>query len=485
MSDFVYRFRSIDALLGDRQELDRQVVYFASLPQLNDPMEGLRDTVWQGDQILWRNLLRNYIRTLHAAHTLTFAFHDQPPELWMQGAVNVVFHLPDAPIRADIERLTADFLNQPVVRRTAEVLASRSTPIRRNELQLLLRLLHPIALKLSIEAQASRGCAPGVSAMPGWAERAAEAAAAFLEAPPRPPEVAEAVYRAGEIVSLQLNLINTTNGAGATPISRFLILEFSRRFVEALIDMIYPDCHVACFVEDPNNAAMWSAYAENQTGACLIFRTARASDDRPALTLNGFRSWRMTKGESIEERHFGPVPFSPVTYDAAYPEIPFFTSLGELTDSKIGEFWHSEDGQFTAASRSMSGENEDTWRQAYWDRYYGCVTRKTPHWAHERELRLTLQSSLEPYSTDEARSLNYRFEDLVGIVFGVRTSDADKVRIIKLIERKCREVGRTSFDFRQAVYSPLTRDIETVPLDLIQLVDLKPLADDEPASDAA
>jgi hypothetical protein len=483
MNDFVYRFRSIDALLGDRQELDRQVIYFASLPQLNDPMEGFRDTLWQGDQILWRNLLRNYIRTLHAAHTLTFAFHDQPPELWMKGAVNVVFHLPDAPIRADIERLTADFLERPVVRRTAEVLAARSAPIRRNELQLLLRLLHPIALELSVEAQASRGRGPSVSTMPGWAEKAAVDAATFLEAPTHPAEVAEAVYRAGEIVSLQLNLINTTNGAGATPISKFLILEFSRRFVEALIDMTYPDCHVACFVEDPDNAAMWSAYAENQTGACLIFRTDRACDNRPALTLNGFRSWRMNKGESVEERHFGPVPFSSVTYDAAYPEIPFFTSLGELSYPKLNSFWHSEDGQFSPAARGMSGESEEAWRKAYWDRYYGCVTRKTPHWAHERELRLTLQSSLEPYATDESRSLNYRFKDLAGIVFGVRTSDTDKVRIIKLIERKCRDAGRATFDFRQAVYSHVGHDIETVPLDLIRLDGLKPLADAEPASD--
>ena len=485
MSDFVYRFRSIDALLGNRQELDRQVVYFASLPQLNDPMEGFRDTLWQGDQILWRNLLRNYIRALHAAHTLTFAFHDQPPELWMKGAVNVVFHLPDAPVRGDIERLAAAFLEMPVVRRTAEVLAARQAPIRRNELQLLLRLLHPIALRLTVEAQASRGRTPCVSVMPGWAEKAAVDAAAFLDAPTHPPEVAEAVYGAGEIISLQLNLINTTNGAGATPISKFLILEFSRRFVEALIDMTYPDCHVACFVEDPNNAAMWSAYAADQTGACLMFQTVRTSDTQPALTLNGFRSWRMNNGESVEERRFGPMPFSPVTYDAAYPEIPFFTSLGELTNSKIGEFWHSEDGRFSTASRSMSGENEEIWRKAYWERYYGCVTRKTPHWAHERELRLTLQSSLEPYLTDESRSLNYRFDDLAGIVFGVRTADADKVRIIKLIERKCREAGRTSFDFRQAVYSHMTRDIETVPLDLIRLDGLKPSADAAPSSDAA
>jgi hypothetical protein len=38
-----YRFRSIDNLLGTRKELESQSIYFASLEQLNDPMEGYRD----------------------------------------------------------------------------------------------------------------------------------------------------------------------------------------------------------------------------------------------------------------------------------------------------------------------------------------------------------------------------------------------------------------------------------------------------------
>jgi hypothetical protein len=38
-----YRFRSVDALLGERAELDSQEIYFASPAELNDPMEGFKD----------------------------------------------------------------------------------------------------------------------------------------------------------------------------------------------------------------------------------------------------------------------------------------------------------------------------------------------------------------------------------------------------------------------------------------------------------
>ena len=52
----VYRFRSMEYLLGDKyQELERKTIYFASPDQLNDPMEGFRDIVWSGDKIVWTN----------------------------------------------------------------------------------------------------------------------------------------------------------------------------------------------------------------------------------------------------------------------------------------------------------------------------------------------------------------------------------------------------------------------------------------------
>jgi len=49
--DYVYRFRSIDALLGERAELAKQEIFFASRKQLNDPVEGYKDLFWKGDVI--------------------------------------------------------------------------------------------------------------------------------------------------------------------------------------------------------------------------------------------------------------------------------------------------------------------------------------------------------------------------------------------------------------------------------------------------
>ena len=67
MAEF-YRFRSIDALLGKHRELEEQAIYFASPEELNDPMEGLRDIVWNGDKIIWTNFFKHYIFCLNRCY---------------------------------------------------------------------------------------------------------------------------------------------------------------------------------------------------------------------------------------------------------------------------------------------------------------------------------------------------------------------------------------------------------------------------------
>ena len=56
-----YRFRSTTALLGEKKELENQEIYFASIDELNDPMEGKPDLVFKGDRIVWENLFKHYL----------------------------------------------------------------------------------------------------------------------------------------------------------------------------------------------------------------------------------------------------------------------------------------------------------------------------------------------------------------------------------------------------------------------------------------
>ena len=74
----VYRFRTTQKLLDTGfQELERQTIFFAGPEELNDPMEGFQDTVWDGDHIVWSNLLKNYVHCLSSTCIDSLAFGNE------------------------------------------------------------------------------------------------------------------------------------------------------------------------------------------------------------------------------------------------------------------------------------------------------------------------------------------------------------------------------------------------------------------------
>ena len=92
MTSQLYRIRPIRHLLGRHQELRRQKIFFAKPDALNDPMEGFRDIVWKGDEIVWANLFRNYISTLNLTVIMTHLTGDadeiKPETLPIEGLVS-------------------------------------------------------------------------------------------------------------------------------------------------------------------------------------------------------------------------------------------------------------------------------------------------------------------------------------------------------------------------------------------------------------
>jgi hypothetical protein len=109
----------------------------------------------------------------------------------------------------------------------------------------------------------------------------------------------------------------------------------------------------------------------------------------------------------------------------------------------------------------------DSWRKHYWEQRLTAITTKFADWAHEKEYRLTLTGSSD-FSEKSTRKLQYRFSDLQGIIFGMNTSTTDKLRIMKIIEGKCRKEGRNDFEFHQADYSRRAGKMEITKMNLIK-----------------
>jgi hypothetical protein len=100
--------------------------------------------------------------------------------------------------------------------------------------------------------------------------------------------------------------------------------------------------------------------------------------------------------------------------------------------------------------------------------FHSAVTRKIKDWQREQEYRATLQIDMD--LTDRAsRKLHYRFEDLQGIIFGIKTPLQVKIEIACIVQEKCKETGREDFELHQAYYSRLTGRVATTPWGLVKL----------------
>jgi hypothetical protein len=168
-------------------------------------------------------------------------------------------------------------------------------------------------------------------------------------------------------------------------------------------------------------------------------------------------------------RSFHPRSFYKVNYSESYPEIDFFNSLGRLPIPVLNAVWFTDAGGERSSCHSARSLDTDAWRQKYWEAFQSGAICKTSEWAHEQEYRLLLWSSLADLKDKPSRKLQYRFSDLSGIIFGAKTATEDKLKIMKIVEDKCRAEKRTDFEFHQAQYSRKDRGFKIAPLTLIKL----------------
>jgi hypothetical protein len=364
------------------------------------------------------------------------------------------------------------FFRRSSYAQVVNALANRTTPLRRDELAHILRAVHPFALSVltkALQREGVDGIFRNIDAMEARAAPLNETIARVVAVTPPEQEVAEALFAASELSVMQLALIQDYNAASSPAMKSlmFFTRDFSVNYVQALDELIHLPCFIACFVANPTNASMWATYAKSQTGVCLKFRTTPDSEGRPALNLNGVNGWRGGAGMEMEPvRSFLPRQFYKVNYSESYPEIDFFNSIGRLPIPLLNSVWYNGEAGERSACHAARALDTDEWRKQYWQTFQSGATCKTSQWGHEEEYRLLLWSFGD--LNEASRKLTYKFADLSGIIFGARTSPSDKLKIMKIVEQKCRAENRTDFEFYQMQYSRRDRGFRAAPLNLIR-----------------
>ncbi|BAO89044.1 DUF2971 domain-containing protein [Caballeronia cordobensis] len=475
MTEYLYRFRPVDRLLGKNHELERQEIYFASPDQLNDPMEGFKDIFWKGDAIAWQNLFKHFLLCLNHAYATLAILQEEYPITWQ--------HIPvldphKAAATADAvalqQSLFDQFFSNPTVSGYIDRLSRRHVPIRRIELETHIKSIHLIALPIIFNTYQRRGLIPRQKIEMNFVDKTSAEMLRLLDGISTVDEAeagtsggsfdAEIIFAAQRSTARQLDLINQYNRT-IDPERKnrlFVLVNFPGEYVQQIEQIVHPDWYAACFMIHCSNSSTWGHYGSSHSGVCLKFKTTQ-TDAGPTLrlrTLNGIGSGGPLYGLT---NHL----FRPITYDSRYLAIDFFRTLGRLPIPIANAQWYSDGkGGRSSCAEGFVGQSDER-RNEYWKDFYAAATTKLKDWEYEAEYRIVLYSSLFELSPTD-RAVQYEFSDLDGIIFGIKTSIDDKLKITKIIANKCRIHNRKDFNFYQAYYSSRTAKIEYSKMPLLK-----------------
>ena len=461
----LYRFRSMPRLLGEDGELETQTIYFASPADLNDPMEGFRDIVWHGDHIAWTNLFKHYINCLARTYLLVQIAADS--DVITPDLIPVTSSWDDAPspkyadLLAEIwSRMVGD-VRLPDI---AGKLATYDREVRNDELLFYLSGIHLHAAATIQQAHMNHGLLPAALPDLSLSGETVLTNSNILELLSEPFDEgisADQLFsiwgqvKQSQALKHSFGLYRTSSGTLARNIQA-LLLDFPQDYVTGIVEkLLWPSWYATCFSKTPHNSSLWGSYGDAHKGACLIFR---AADDEHGLSL----------ALSPPGGPARTISFHDIDYTAVRNTVDFFRSMGRLPTAALLRQWFTgADGNISdCAAHLTSGDGQDAWREQYWNEFLQDITKKTKDWAHEEESRLVHNGGLDGALTEEQKKHRYNWDVLRGIIFGIRTSNHNKMRIIDIVRMKCAANGVRDFQFWQAYYSPQDGEMKSYALDI-------------------
>lgn len=441
-------------------EIKNGTFYFASREELNDPIEGHVKLYFQGDQLAWEGLLKNYIcslfisieRFLVVSPIIDYhnkSLEDILKDLNSTTVIVDIHHFDTVPLGKILKDLGIIFLNDESVQKLVSIYGSREEKCFSKELKLILRAVHYKAFNICIQHFKSNGFTINVPEMPStsdfpfeslkkmnhseWIKFAEEAEDSITDM----MEWLNSITKISQEYATINNQIPYNHKQHMTWAS--IQVNFPKIYVERLQDVIYPNGYVVCFSTTPTDSAMWGNYAQNHQGICFIYETKTLNKQN--FMQFGSRNLKVTK----------------ITYSKKVIERNFFTTFGRLTYAQIQSWLTGKDGATSKLMDTFSEESLVSWRNKYWNDYVEKFHRKNPAWKHEKEYRILLHDTFYQYDKKENRYLQYEPSSLKGIIFGINTSVDDKCEIIQTIQKAGDKFKNV--EFFQAEYEENTQKI--------------------------
>ena len=449
-----YRLRSLKSIF-EYKELENQEIYFASLDELNDPMEGFRNIVFKGDKIVWQNLFRHYFKCLEWI-CRAYALGGEKFECKISDFIPLYAEARDFPTpmyRESFDKIYQEFIQ--VCGKTIKAISRRTTAVSRKELLFYLSTIHYIALGIIQRYYIEQGFIEyrgfdypkNTQPLAMVITMVDNIEKLINENKEQNKDILRDLFDVYKNImhSVYLGKLQDTEVSSNR---NFILFEFMDFYVQNLEKLMYPECYIACFMEEAHNSSIWGHYGDGHKGICLIFKSENNS-----LELYGKRH-NEDKGEWYKYN------FEKINYEDSYNEINFFETIGRLPIPALISTWYADESDNKSPILDTLFKNKDERLNQYWNNVYKEILIKTKDWDYEKEYRIVMDSFLDDEIDKENRKFKYHFKDLCGIIFGMRTSMKDKIKIKKIIDEKCKIENREDFEFYQAYYCQKNKNIQ-------------------------
>ena len=469
----VYHYRSTEVA---RLEIDKGTFHFSSTNELNDPLEGVINVYWKASKLEWEGLfctygfsllksLFNYYLVLHVDRN-----NNDNANHILKCNDSWIFFQSHCGFKNVLDSLYTEITNLPIVQSILEYCCSKqkNQKITKNTLIVFLYYAHLDIFKLCIQKmqtleilkQDAEKIIRRIDKKLSISEDAIKDFKDFFlhqdDLTDYCNKTRNDCLKIGIKQDLKELIVKDLDLDTFNKRKHWFDLEtdFPQVFVEEISKLIFHQSYVTCFSLNCNNSALWGNYADSHRGVCLIYEFL---EEAPIL-----------KNTELENK----ISKKKVEYTDTPLECNFFESFYNVENiDKL--VWLPKLNEIT----SKRNQNIII-KQSIISAYHGICKnkefRKFKDWSYEQEYRISLPNSELTSIKNSKRNLEFNPNLLKGVIFGINTSNSDKIDILRLLKKYLEQLPddrKKDLKIYQAYYDEVTNSIDKLEINYGDLLE--------------